>query len=365
MEILLGMGNACWVIFRESAVYMLFGFFFAGLLYVLLRPEQVARYLGRKKFRSVLLAALFGVPIPLCSCGVIPAAAGLKRQGASRGATLSFLISTPESGIDSMAITWALMDPIMTVIRPLAAFFTAMTAGLLENRFGKPDSPKLMVLNACGCDGSCSVGGSTSAVLGSCRESWVQKGKRALRYAFLELLGDIGPWFLGGVIVAGLITYWVPDGFFVDSGNRLVSMLVMIAAGLPLYVCATASTPIAAALILKGLNPGAALVFLLVGPATNMASMSMVTGLLGKRSLGIYLAAIVSCALILGVATDAIYDHLGIVPRAVAGQAAQIVPHGLELTAALILAGLLAYNLLKPYLYKNTRDCGTPSCARQ
>ena len=137
MKIIIEILAASWQVFLESAVYMLFGIFVAGILYVFLKPEKIGRYFGRGKVRSVLIAALAGIPLPLCSCGVVPAAAGLKRQGANNGAILSFLISTPETGIDSIPITYALMDPVITLMRPVAAFITAIIAGIFENFFGQ------------------------------------------------------------------------------------------------------------------------------------------------------------------------------------------------------------------------------------
>jgi len=344
-----------WAVYRESAFYMLFGFFTAGILYVFVKTEMISRYFGQGKIKPVFLSALFGIPIPLCSCGVIPAAAGLRRQGASRGATISFLISTPESGIDSMAITYALLDPIMTVLRPVAAFITAIVAGITESFFGhKNDLAETAGLDSqdCGCgsvDG-CSTGLKT---LEDKKQMlpFTEKIVSGLKYAYVELLGDIGKWFIAGVLLAGLITFLVPDDFIQGfSGNKFWTMLIMLIAGIPMYVCATASTPIAAALILKGLSPGAALVFLMVGPATNIASMSMVSGLLGKRSLAIYLGAIILCSLGMGIFVDGIYNVYGIQAKATLGQAAEFIPHWIELGSAIIFTGLLAYAMGKPYV---------------
>lgn len=336
---------ASWHIFLESAVYMLFGFFFAGLLYIFLKPETIARYLGKGKIRSVLLSALAGIPIPLCSCGVVPAAAGLKKQGANNGATLSFLISTPESGVDSIPITYALMDPVITLVRPLSAFITAIVAGITENFFNQStDVSGDAVPEACSISGAC-----------GCKNTGVDQSESAktplpvrifsgLKYAFVDLLGDIGKWFIIGVFLAGLITYFVPDNLFESYlSNNYLAMLVMLVVGMPMYVCATSSTPIAAALVLKGLNPGAALVFLLAGPATNIASLSMVSGLLGRRSLFIYLGSIAVCSLVLGTLTDMLYYGIGITARATAGQFSEIFPYSVELTGAVVLSALLLF----------------------
>ncbi len=325
--------TASWTVFVESAPYMLFGFFIAGILSVFLKPEKVARYFGGRGVRPVVLAALAGVPIPLCSCGVIPAAAGLKKQGASRSATLSFLISTPETGMDSIPITYALMDPLMAVVRPVAAFFTAVVAGLAESLFGRKDLPDAQ------------PPGPQISSRQSPGQPLFERVTAGLRYAFGELLGDIGPWFLFGVVLAGLIITLVPDDLIGGYlGNPLLAMGVMLVAGIPMYVCATSSTPIAAALILKGLNPGAALVFLLAGPATNVATLSMVSGLLGKRSVVIYLSAIVGCSFVMGLLVDFLYATFQLQPTAIAGQAAELIPDWLKTGAAFVLIGLLGYS---------------------
>lgn len=334
---------AAWFVFLESSPYMLFGFFIAGLMYVFIKPEKVARYFGGRGARPVVLSALAGIPIPLCSCGVIPAAAGLKKQGASRGATLSFLISTPETGMDSIPITYALIDPIMTVVRPIAAFFTAVVAGFSENLLGRRDDDQKDAAQAVPAAPTSSPGFSSNPKTeANPNQPLSRRVKDGLQYAFGELLGDIGPWFIFGVLLAGLIIALVPDDLIGGYlGNPLLAMAAMLVAGIPMYVCATSSTPIAAALILKGLNPGAALVFLLAGPATNVATLSMVSGMLGKRSVAIYLAAIVVCSFAMGLLVDFLYVTFQIQPLAVAGQAAELLPEWIKLGSAFVLMVLL------------------------
>lgn len=348
--------SASWHVFLESAIYMLFGFFVAGIIYVFLKPEKVGKYLGRGRVRSVFMSALVGIPVPLCSCGVVPAAASLKRQGANNGATMSFLISTPESGVDSIPITYALMDPIITIVRPVAAFITAITAGIFENLFNTsaPASEQAMQ-GACSTSGDCGCNNAASNPPPIDNKSLGAKIVSGLKYAFVDLLGDIGKWFLVGILLAGLISYFIPDTLFESYlANNFIAMLVMLMAGMPMYVCATSSTPIAAALVLKGLNPGAALVFLLAGPATNIASLSMVSGLLGKRSLLIYLGSIAVCSLALGLFTDMLYYGIGITAKASAGQAAEIFPHSVQYVGAAVLAVLLAVALYKNYAGHST-----------
>jgi uncharacterized membrane protein YraQ (UPF0718 family) len=360
MQIILEILAATWHIFQQSAIYMLFGFFIAGILYAFVKTEKIARYLGKGNVQSVMLAAMVGIPLPLCSCGVVPAAAALKKQGASKGATLSFLISTPETGVDSIPITYALLDPVMTVIRPISAFITATMAGIVENIYGKKGA-LTRVEQKQPAAGSCCCRPESENVLRE-KESFHDKMATGLKYAFGELLGDIGPWFILGVFLAGLISFLIPERF-VDAylGNPLLAMPMMLIVGIPMYVCATSSTPIAAALILKGLSPGAALVFLLAGPATNMASLSMVSQLMGKRSLVIYLGAITSCSLVLGFLTDLVYSKLGISARAVAGRAAEIFPVPVEFTAAIALAGLIGFRVFKSF--RKNEPCACSSVA--
>ncbi len=357
--------TAAWHLYHDAAIYMLMGFFVAAILHASIKSDRVIHYFGTGKFRPVFMAALLGIPIPLCSCGVIPAAASLKKKGASKGATLSFLISTPESGIDSIAITYALLDPIMTVARPVAAFFTAVFAGITENLMGttaeKPSTP----LASCSCGGACPppppIAFSPYAPQVSFRHNFLA----GLKFSFGELLEDIGKWFVIGILLAGLITFLVPNTLVAAlSKNPITAMLMVAIAAIPMYVCASASTPIAAALILKGLNPGAALVFLLLGPATNMATISMVSGLLGKRSLMIYLGSILFCSFAMGFLLDAVYANFGIKAQATIGLAADIIPSTLHSTAAFILTGLLLKSLITVYFKKKKEACLTgASCS--
>ncbi|MDP3282936.1 MAG: SO_0444 family Cu/Zn efflux transporter, partial [Desulfobacterales bacterium] len=252
--------------FLDSSIYMLFGLLCAGLIYAYSKTEMIGHYLGKGRVRPVLLSALIGIPIPLCSCGVVPAAAGLKKQGANNGATLAFLISTPETGVDSIPLTYALMDPLMAIIRPVVAFISAVTAGLIENFVGKPGVSNELPFGSTQSLCRSKTSSYAKQNLGFIKSSKIYGG---LKYAFIDLLGDIGKWFVIGLLISGLISYLMPDNMIETYlGNDFLAMLVMLITGIPMYVCATSSPPIAAALVLKGLNPGAALVFLLAGPAT-------------------------------------------------------------------------------------------------
>jgi uncharacterized membrane protein YraQ (UPF0718 family) len=265
----------------------------------------------------------------------------LRKQGASNGATTAFLISTPESGVDSISITYALLDPIMTVARPLVAFVTAAAAGITENLFGSGNQTKKIVPDlSCPVDGCCDGHNCTPEEHRQHHTFW-EKLAAGMRFAIGDLWEDLAVWFLIGLVLAGLITVLIPpDMFSTYLGAGLPAMLIMLAVGIPLYICATASTPIAAALILKGVSPGAALVFLLAGPATNMASLTVLTGVLGKRATAIYLASIAICAVVFGLIVDQVYASLGISAQAVVGQASEIVPEWAGLMGAILILGM-------------------------
>jgi len=267
----------------------------------------------------------------------------LKKQGANKGAVTSFLISTPESGVDSIAVTYALLDPLMTVIRPLAAFGTAVVAGISANLLDPEQSgAEALADRRCPVDGCCDGDGCDPHDHRN-HHSLAEKLWAGMRYAFTEFWEDLAGWFFIGLLIAGAITALIPDDVFERYlGQGLPSMLIMLAVGIPLYICATASTPIAAALILKGVSPGVALVFLLAGPATNMASLTVLVGMLGKRATAVYLAAIAVSAVAFGLLTDQAYAALGISARAVVGQAAEVVPDWLMLAAAVALMLLSA-----------------------
>lgn len=359
---------ACWDILVDSSLWMLFGFFMAGLLRAFVPSDLVARHLGRNQSGNIFKAALFGVPLPLCSCGVIPAAAGLRRQGAGKGATASFLISTPETGVDSMAASWALLDPLMTVLRPASAFLTAMVTGVLIDAADKdpvkepgkepgkdaahgigkgalqdlrttPDLTPLGAASACAC---CSCGGDPAA------QSRFRRFLDGQRFAFDDLLADIAPWFTLGILLAGVITIYLPDDLGrMLPGGGLTAMLAMLVVALPMYVCATASTPIAAALALKGFSPGALLVFLLAGPATNAATMVMVGKMLGKKSAIIYVGSIIAVTLVCAVAADALYLWLGYEVHAWLGDLGSEEGGLLSIVAALVMLAILGRALAR------------------
>lgn len=366
-----GVFASTWHLLADAAVYIILGLVAGGLLKVFLSPGYVAAHLGSGRFTSVLKAALLGIPLPLCSCGVLPAAASLKKQGANNGATTAFLISTPESGVDSISISWVLLDPIMTVFRPVAAFITALAAGFTENIMNPP-AVRLKAEPAGGISGSDVCTGS--ACCGHepdsrPRRNFSGRVYDGIRYALTDLWEDLaGPFFIG-LLLAGIIDVLVPEDFFHSYlGGGFSSMLVMLAFGVPLYICATASTPIAAALILKGVSPGAALVFLLVGPATNIATITVLWRLLGKRATLVYLFSIAVISILCGLFLDYLYAYLGLSAQAVVGKAAEIAPPWLGTSAAVLVLVLSVKPLLHQFAkWRAGRDaecgCAGGACA--
>jgi len=320
MEFLVAWAGAVWGVLADSGPWLLLGLAVAGMLKEFLPEEKVYRHLGKDDLRSVTIAAVAGAPLPLCSCSVVPAAIALQRAGASKSATTSFLIATPETGADSVGTTWALMDPVMTIARPIAAVLTAILSGSAVAalvKSGKVDPapiPTAVAEAAC-----CHTAPTASAA--TAKPSFGRRLLNSLKYGYGPLSADLAPWFLLGFALAGLITVLVPDAWFGESFPiGWPAMLAMLVAGLPMYVCATASTPIAAAFVAKGLNPGAALVFLLAGPATNIATIGIVKKFLGGRVLASYLISIAVVSLALGAALDAIYPALGLTPTVSVGE---------------------------------------------
>jgi uncharacterized protein len=352
---------ASWHMLQDASLYIVFGLLIGGLLKVFLSPAYVASHLGKGRFKPVFKAALFGIPIPLCSCGVLPAAASLKKQGANNGATTAFLISTPESGVDSISLSWALLDPIMTVFRPIAAFISAVVAGVAENILHPPTPQKNFQADlSCPVDNCCD-GIQCSPEDHGRHHGFFEKMIAGARYAFTDLWRELAVSFYVGLFLAGTISALLPDAFFhTYLGGGLSSMLLMLVVGIPLYICATASTPIAAAFILKGVSPGAALVFLLVGPATNITSLSMLTGLLGKRATALYLLSISAVSVLCGLFLDSMYNFLAISPQAVMGQATEIIPLWIKTGATfflLILSILLMLSFLREKTGKQAHAC--------
>ncbi|PLX43753.1 MAG: hypothetical protein C0609_07515 [Deltaproteobacteria bacterium] len=309
----------------DSAPWLLFGFVAAGVIHLFISDDFVASHLGRGRVLPVIKSALLGVPLPICSCGVVPLAVGLRQRGASKGAALSFMISTPETGIDSILYTSALLDPVMTVMRPVSAFISAVTAGAVETFFGGGEEkrgPAPLNLPT--------FQGGARTPLGMAAE--------AIEYGLGSLYYSLAGYLAAGLVIAALISALIPEGFFLQYlGDGFLGRLAMLAVATPMYICATASTPIAAAMILKGLSPGAALVLLLAGPATNVASISALAGMMGWRTTFRYLLTISISALLMGWLVDELYVLLGTSPSAVMGGAAEAIPEWVGVVSALVL----------------------------
>ncbi|MCR5567891.1 MAG: permease [Paludibacteraceae bacterium] len=267
--------------------YLLLGFLLAGLMHAYLPPLYFNKYLSSPSFRSSVYATLFGIPLPLCSCGVIPTAMSLHKEGASKTAVTSFLIATPQTGVDSIIATYSLMGWPFAIVRPIAAIVTALFGGVLS---------------------SIADNGAQTQAFQPSQHAGVKGGNKikvALEYAYVEMMGDIGKWLMLGLVVAGLIGVLVPnDAFAIFQNNTAASMLLVLCISIPMYMCATGSIPIAVMLIMKGLTPGAGLVLLMAGPACNIASMLVVKKVLGTKTLFIYLAAIVLGAVSFGILID-------------------------------------------------------------
>jgi uncharacterized protein len=363
-DFLLQVAAEVWSILREASFFLLLGFVLAGVFAVLVPAAVFTRYLGRGKIRSVLWASAIGTPLPLCSCGVLPTAIGLSRQGATRGATVSFLISTPEIGVDSIALSYALMDPIMTVIRPVAAFVTGVVAGVATNFLGVKREPAAAESSAAESSAAGRSNGATAAEGPEAPASTPRLGlpfegnggprfarhraavRQIFTYGFRDILDETAHWLVLGIVLAALVGVLLPptliERYF---GGGFLTMLGMLLIGIPIYTCASASTPIAAALVLKGLSPGAALVFLLSGPATNVGSIVVLLKFLGRRVVTIYLLSIAIVALAAGYTLDWIYRTWHINPVATFGQATGFVPEPVKVVSALAVLALLARSL--------------------
>jgi uncharacterized protein len=325
-----------WNLTLEAAPWLLLGLIVSGLTAALIPTDRITRWLGGRGVWPAFKAALIGTPIPVCSCGVLPIALGLRRQGASRGATVSFLIATPENGVDSIAVSYALLGPVMTVVRPVAAVISATMTGWFVEVVGG-DSTKSAKPQAACCGSDCC---ETTPRVGSL--SAAARLRDGLRNAFTDLLDDLAPWLLAGLLVAAALTTLVPPDSFSGWGSGVTAKLVMLVVGLPMYICATASTPVAAAMILAGVSPGTALVFLLAGPASNFSTMIVIGREMGSRTLVGYLAGISVTTLALGVAVDALLPAMGWSVDARAGEGTELLPEWFSVAcvAVLVLAAI-------------------------
>lgn len=284
------------LLFTESAPYLLLGLLLAGIIRMLVPDSWITKFLGEKS--SVVTAAVIGTPIPLCSCSVIPTAIGIRRAGASKASTASFMVATPETGVDSIGVTLALMGPVMAIARPISAILSAITAGSLV-RLWDTETPPIQEEAVKSC-----CGGKKKQELG-----FKEKLKSAVFYGYGKLLSDFMGWLLIGLVFAALIQTFIPPTLLSEYGNGIFAMLIAVLISIPMYICATASTPIAAGLMLSGVSPGAALVFMLTGPATNIATLMVVKNELGIKSLIGYLTGVILTALVMGFGLDWMIEY--------------------------------------------------------
>ncbi|MCP4260611.1 MAG: SO_0444 family Cu/Zn efflux transporter [Planctomycetes bacterium] len=318
-----------WNTAAEMSPYLLFGFFVSGIISVFISQNLVEKHLGGRGVWPLVKASLFGVPLPLCSCGVIPVSISLHKHGASKGATISFLLSTPQTGVDSIFATVSLLGPVFAIFRPVTAFITGIVGGTLVNVFDREQEDSNHPPEKC-TDECCSNSNKTSRIV------------RGLKYGFITLPRDIGKAMLIGLVIAACISALVPGDLFAEKllGTGIFAMVVMMFLGIPVYVCATASIPVAAALILKGLSPGAALVFLITGPATNAAAFTTIWKALGGRTAIVYLLTVAISALGAGILLDLIFPELG---PSVRTHLHQMDPSILGHISALVLLTVLGF----------------------
>ena len=312
-----------------------------------------------------MLAALFGIPLPLCSCGVLPTAMSLRREGASKGAAVSFLIATPQTGVDSIIATFSLMGLPFAIIRPIAALATAIFGGKMVNVIeGDEGAGKFDSTNEQAHDDLC--GDSCCGGHDKVPTSFVGKVIEALRYAYIDMMESVGKWLVVGLIVAGLITIFVPDSYFeIFKDNSFTSMLLVLCISIPMYLCATGSIPIAVALMMKGLTPGAALVLLMAGPACSVASVLVVSKVLGRRTLTAYLFSIISGAIGFGLVTDYLLPRTWFMSHLVANDACCEEESSLFATSCTILLFLLLANAFIRRRFRSKANINSKNTMKQ
>lgn len=376
-------------LFLDSAPWLLLGLVLAGMLKMFVPMEWMHKQLGGHGIKTTVKAAVLGAPLPLCSCGVIPAAVGLRRAGASKAATTSFLVSTPETGVDSVSVSYVLLGPFMAIVRPIAAVSSAIVAGLLVGRddndsgISKSDNAAEQATSSCcaskkspapvsepavektsccsskpveqepqaaektSCCSSKSAPTVTAEPQAEQKPSIARKLSGGLQYAATDLVRDTTIWLLIGLFFAAIVQTYVPADFMAKWGDGILAMLVMVLISIPMYICATASTPIAAGLLLAGVSPGAVLVFMLAGPATNIATLGVVTKELGKRALFGYLGGVLGVALISGVVVNYLVATYGFVVMPQIGEHHQLLPSAVVYISGVILAVLMLRVLIK------------------
>ncbi|RUR33294.1 permease [Vreelandella andesensis] len=320
----------------SAAPWLMLGLVIAGLIKALMPEHLLQRWMGGRGVGSILRAAVIGMPLPLCSCGAIPTALALHRGGAGRGPTTSFLISTPGVGVDSMLITSVLLGPLMALARVLGALVTAIVTGILVGFTSQSAVSKNTPVSRC-----CASKGCTSQDDAEANEQATESTEviAGLKYAFSDLLDDISRWMFAGLLLAGVLVTFVPPETLVGFSGGLLALVLMAVIGIPLYICATAATPVAAGLLLAGISPGMALVFLLAGPVTSLATLAILRRELGSQALVVYLGSILLVTVLIGWVFDQGLAMTGWNPVQQASQVQELLPVWLEWLAlgALVL----------------------------
>jgi len=329
---------ALWELTAEMAPYLILGFLIAGILHAYFPGEKVNRFMGGRNLKSVVNASLFGIPLPLCSCGVIPTGISFYKNGAAKGPTNAFLISTPQTGVDSILVTYSMLGLPMAIIRPIIAFISGIMGGVITNQSDK-EADELNVIKS-----------QTSTVERSKGSSFVTM----LRYAFVTFLQDISKWLIIGLLLAALMAVAIPDDFFTNYlDSEYLSMAIVLLASVPLYVCATGSVPIAAVLIAKGLSPGAAIVFLMAGPATNAATITVIGNVMGRKALMSYMISIISGAILFGILVNEFLPRewftLPVMEMTEHEHETHFPPYWLSVASAILLIGLIINGYLIRY----------------
>lgn len=345
----------------EAAPWLVLGLIIGGFIKALIPIALLKKHLSGNNSSSIIKAALFGAPLPLCSCGVIPAALGLRKAGASKSSTISFLVATPETGVDSVSVSYALLGPFMAIVRPIAAVISAIIAGLLVGRAEEKEnavtiekeseasccSTEIVETTSC-CDSEsksvektdCCDPSTDQIPMESHPPSFIHKAWNGIVYSFTDLFDKVLFWLSIGLLFAAAVKTFVPVSFLAEWGSGLPAMLVMLVVGIPMYVCAVASTPIAAGLLLAGISPGTAMVFLMAGPATNISTLGVIAKELGKRPLIAYLVGVCSIALLTGFLVDFLIQKLGINVQGQISHSHEMLPSFVAWSALLLLVGV-------------------------
>lgn len=357
------------------SIYIMVGLFFAGVLKQIIPDDFVAKNLGKDSTSSVVKATIFGIPLPVCSCSVIPIAHGLKKEGASKGAVQSFLISTPITGVDSILATFSFFGLVFTIFRIVSSVIIAITVGLIQNFVESKDkvvskpNPMVFSTTQMANNNSFSVSpikkeessSSCCSTKSSCCDSKAKKSfsfKAVIKYAYETLFVDMAKALAVGLVLGALFTTFIPKEYSsLLFENQILTYFVILLFAIPLYTCATASLPIAAAFMLQGMSGGAAFVFLTAGPATSAVTMSVVYKMLGRTSLIIYVSTIAIMSLIFGFLFDTIFGNLEILNISHEHEDISLINR----ISSILMLMLIAFYLLKPLFKKKESCCSSES----